>query len=178
MYHHRCSGLAVGADSSLGWTSPIRAPSWISWRASTLILPDVNVLVNASRDDAPRHLEYRKWLESIVRSPQPFGLSELVLSGVVRVVTHPRIFATPTPIDDALAFVTTLRGHPNAVVIAPGVRHFDLFRQLCTAARTTGNLVADAYLAALAIESGSEWITDDRDFARFSGLRWRHPLDD
>lgn len=178
MHHHRCSGLAVGADSSLGWTSPIRAPSWISWRASTLILPDVNVLVTASRDDAPRHLEYRKWLESIVRSPQPFGLSELVLSGVVRVVTHPRIFATPTPIDDALAFVTTLRGHPNAVVIAPGVRHFDLFRQLCTAARTTGNLVADAYLAALAIESGSEWITDDRDFARFSGLRWRHPLDD
>ncbi len=178
MHHHQCSGLAVGADSSLGWISPIRAPSWISWMASTLILPDVNVLVNASRDDAPRHSEYRGWLESIVRSPLPFGLSELVLSGVVRVVTHPRIFATPTPLDDALAFVTTLRAHPNAVVIAPGVRHFDLFRQLCAAAKTTGNLVADTYLAALAIESGSEWITDDRDFARFSGLRWRHPLDD
>ena len=136
------------------------------------------MLVYASRDDAPRHLEYGKWLESIVRSPLPFGLSELVLSGVVRVVTHPRIFETPTPLGDALAFVSTLRAHPNAVVIAPGVRHFDLFRQLCTASRTTGNLVADAYLAALAIESGSEWITDDRDFARFSGLHWRHPLDD
>lgn len=95
----------------------------------------------------------------------------------MRVVTHPRIFATPTPLRDALAFVTTLRNHPNAVAIAPGIRHFDLFRQLCTSASTTGNLVADAYLAALAIESGSEWITDDRDFARFSGLRWRHPFD-
>ncbi len=136
------------------------------------------MLVYASRDDAPRHLEYRSWLQSTLESPEPFALSELVLSGVLRVVTHPRIFATPTPLDDALAFVTTLRSHPNAVVIAPGVRHFDLFRQLCTAARTTGNLVADAYLVALAIESGIEWITDDRDFARFSGLRWRHPLDD
>lgn len=135
------------------------------------------MLVYASRDDAPRHPEYSSWLESIVRSPVPFGLSELVLSGVVRIVTHPRIFATPTPLDAALTFVASLRGHPNAVVIAPGVRHFDLFRQLCTAARTTGNLVPDAYLAALAIESGSEWITDDRDYARFSGLRWRHPLD-
>ena len=171
------SVLSVGTEFSPESISPTRAPSWISWSTSTLILPDVNVLVYASRVDAPRHVEYRGWLESIVRAPQPFGLSELVLSGVVRIVTHPRIFETPTPLDDALAFVTTLRSEPNAVVIAPGARHFDLFRQLCAAARTTGNLVADAYLAALAIESGSEWITDDRDFARFSGLRWRHPLD-
>jgi len=178
MRHRRCSGRVVTADSNLALISPTRAPSWISWRTSALILPDVNVLVYASRDDAPRHHEYRSWLESVVRSPLPFGLSELVLSGVVRIVTHPRIFATPTPLEEALSFVTTLRRHPNAVAIAPGVRHFDLFRQLCIAARTSGNLVADAYLAALAIESGSEWITDDRDFARFSGLRWRHPLDD
>ena len=136
------------------------------------------MLVYASRNDAPRHIEYREWFESILRSPSPVGVSELVLSGVVRIVTHPRIFELPTPLEDALAFVTALRRHPNAVVIAPGARHFDLFRQLCTSAGTTGNLVADAYLAALAIESGSEWITDDRDFARFPGLRWRHPLDD
>ena len=136
------------------------------------------MLVYASRADAPRHIEYREWLESILRSPSPFGVSELVLSGVVRIVTHPRVFVLPTPLEDALAFVTALRGHPNAVVITPGARHFDLFRQLCTSAGTTGNLVADAFLAALAIDSGSEWITDDRDFARFPGLRWRHPLDD
>jgi uncharacterized protein len=135
------------------------------------------VLVYASRDDAPRHQEYREWLESVFGSPSPVGVSELVLSGVVRVVTHPRVFAVPTPLEDALAFVTALRGHANSVVIAPGARHFELFRQLCTSAGTTGNRVADAYLAALAIESGSEWITDDRDFARFPGLRWSHPLD-
>lgn len=62
-------------------------------------------------------------------------------------------------------------------MIAPGARHFDLFRQLCASVNATGNLVPDAYFAALAIESGSDWITDDRDFTRFAGLRIRHPLD-
>jgi uncharacterized protein len=100
-----------------------------------------------------------------------------VLSGFLRVVTHPRVFAAPTPIETALAFADALRGHRNAVVIAPGARHWDIFTELCRAAEAKGNLVPDAYLAALAIESGSDWITADRGFARFPRLRWRHPLD-
>lgn len=108
----------------------------------------------------------------------PFGLSELVLSGVVRVLTNPRVFVNPMPLDAALAFVNGLRHQPNAVVIEPGPRHWEIFWRLCRAVAAQGNLVADAYLAALAIESGSEWITDDGDFARFPGLRWRHPLEE
>ena len=135
------------------------------------------MLVNASRVDSPRHTEYRQWLESSIASASPFGVSELVLSRVVRIVTHPRIYAEPTPVENALDYVESLRSHPNSVIIAPGTGHFDLFRQLCASVAATGNLVPDAYLAALAIESGSDWITDDRDFSRFPGLRWRHPLD-
>jgi hypothetical protein len=95
----------------------------------------------------------------------------------VRVTTHPRIFKTPTPITDALAFADTLRDQPNAVVVGPGARHWTIFERLCEAADVRGNLVPDAYLAALAIESGSDWVSTDRDYARFPGLRWRHPLD-
>jgi predicted nucleic acid-binding protein len=73
--------------------------------------------------------------------------------------------------------VLTIRTRPNVVAIAPGPRHWDIFERLSEAAGAKGNLCADAYLAALAIESGSEWITTDRDFARFNDLRWRHPLD-
>lgn len=135
------------------------------------------MLVYAFRADAARHTEYRDWLETSIGSPSPFGISELVLSGVVRIVTHPRIFAEPTPVDAALEYVEALRCHHNSVLIAPGERHFDLFRQLCASVNATGNLVPDAYLAALAIESGSDWITDDRDFTRFPGLTIRHPLD-
>jgi toxin-antitoxin system PIN domain toxin len=98
------------------------------------------------------------------------------LSGFVRVATHPRIFDPPASTSAALAFADALRSQPNAVLVAPGSRHWEVFGRLCRAAGAKGNLVPDAYLAALAIESGSEWITTDRDFSRFAGLRWRHPL--
>ncbi|MGE5221608.1 MAG: PIN domain-containing protein [Omnitrophica WOR_2 bacterium] len=60
--------------------------------------------------------------------------------------------------------------------ISPVPRHWELFRRLCETASVKGNLVPDAYLAALAIESGCEWITTDRDYNCFPGLKWRHPL--
>lgn len=74
---------------------------------------------------------------------------------------------------DALAFAAQLREPPNCVPVAPGPRHWEIFRRLCTESGVKGNLVPDAYLAALAIESGCEWVTTDRDFGRFTGLRWR-----
>jgi toxin-antitoxin system PIN domain toxin len=142
-----------------------------------MILLDVNVLVYAFRADSPRHAEYHDWLTDRVHQREVFGLSELVLSGALRVLTHPRVFNPPTPLDRAIEFVEALRAQPNCVLVAPGPRHWEIFRELCEKAHAKGNLVADAYLAALAIEHGCEWITTDRDFARFRGLRWRHPLD-
>jgi len=141
-----------------------------------VLLPDVNVLVYAHRADALDHHRYREWLATIVASPAAYGLADVVLSGFVRIVTHPRVFEDPSPLETALAFVSEIRDRPNAVLVSPGERHWDIFLTLCRGSRAKGNLVADAHLAALAIESGSEWITTDRDYARFAGLRWRHPL--
>jgi toxin-antitoxin system PIN domain toxin len=140
-------------------------------------LADANVLVYAFREDAPGHAAHRGWLERVVASDEAFAVSDLVLSGFVRVVTHPRVFHPPTPLEDSLAFTAALRERANAVPVAPGPRHWAIFTRLCRAADTRGNLVPDAFLAALAIESGCELITTDRDFARFPGLRWRHPLE-
>jgi hypothetical protein len=98
-----------------------------------------------------------------------------VLSGFIRVVTHPRAFYEPDDLDDALAFVERLRELPHAMTVAPGSRHWSIFTSLCRATRATGNVVPDAYLAAIAIESGGELATADRGFARFPGLRWRDP---
>ncbi len=143
-----------------------------------MILVDVNVLVHAFHAGSPDHAAYRDWLARTVGADEPFGVSELVLSGFVRVVTHPRVFDPPVPLTDALAFADALRGQPSAVILAPGPRHWEIFERLCAGAGAKGNLVPDAYLAALAIETGCEWITSDRDFSRFAGLRWRHPLAD
>lgn len=143
-----------------------------------MILVDVNVLVYAHREDAPGHHAYRQWLEDLINSDQAYGVSELVLSGFLRVVTHPRIFTPPSDLSAAFTFASQIREQPNAVIIAPGPRHWNIFQRLCVSAGVKGNLVPDAYLAALAIESGCEWITTDRDYSRFPGLKWRHPLRD
>lgn len=140
-----------------------------------MILPDVNVLVYAYREDAPRHQRYQQWLAGVLDGHEAYGLSDLVLAGFLRVVTHPRVFSPPSPTGHALEFAEALRGHPNCVPVVPGQRHWDIFTGLCRGAGVKGNLVPDAYLAALAIESGSEWMTTDRDYSRFPGLRWRDP---
>lgn len=140
-------------------------------------LVDVNVLVYAFRADAPEHAAHRAWVESLVGSDEAYAVSDHVLAGFLRVVTHPRIFHPPAPIGRALAFAQAYRDRANAVLVAPGARHWGIFARLCVDASARGNLVPDAWLAALAIESGCELVTTDRDFARFPGLRWRHPLD-
>ena len=143
-----------------------------------MILPDVNILVYAHRSDAPNHDQFREWLEAVLRSDSTFGIVDLVLSGFIRIVTHPRIFKEPSPLPDALAFAAEIRDRPNCAVVTPGRRHWDIFLRLCGQCSVRGNLVPDAFLAAIAIEGGFEWVTTDRDFSRFEGLRLRHPLDD
>jgi toxin-antitoxin system PIN domain toxin len=141
-----------------------------------VIVPDVNVLLYAARDDTTDHEAYRRWLVDALHGPEAVGLSELVLSAVVRVLTNPRVFDPPMPLPDALAYVDALRAQPRAVALRPGERHWALFTELCRTGDARGNLVADAYHAALVVEAGGVLVTTDRDFARFPGLRWRHPL--
>lgn len=141
-----------------------------------MILCDVNVFVYAFRAGMPDHARFREWLHGVLAGPERFAVSELVLSGFVRVVTNRRAFERPDPIAAALEFASVVRERPSCVVVAPGPRHWEIFAGLCDSAGVKGDLVSDAYLAALAIETGSELATVDRDFARFPGLRWGHPL--
>ena len=113
----------------------------------------------------------------MISADRAYGVADLVLSGFLRIVTHPRIFKTPTPPAQALAFCEELRTRPHATLLTPGPRHWQIFTRLCSETGARGNLVPDAYLAALAIETGSEWITTDGDYRRFRELRVRHPLD-
>ena len=141
-----------------------------------MLLADVNVFIYAHRPESPRHEEHRDWLESALQGPEPFGVSEQVLASFLRVVTHHRVYREPTPSPVALAFCDAALGAPRAVRVRPGPRHWGLFARLCQRVGAKGNLVPDAYLAALAIEHGATWVTSDRGFARFEGLRWRTPL--
>ncbi|WP_026820721.1 type II toxin-antitoxin system VapC family toxin [Arthrobacter castelli] len=141
-----------------------------------MLMPDVNVLVGAFRTDSEHHEDVKGWLESSVKSAETVGLSDAVLTGFVRVVTHRRIFKVPTPLDMALRQIETLRKAPGVLRVTPGGWYVDIFARLCRGADARGNLVADAAHAATAMEAGATWITLDRDFARFAGLKWDTPL--
>jgi toxin-antitoxin system PIN domain toxin len=140
-----------------------------------VILPDVNVLINAFRQDASDHKACRSWLERVVNGDSRFGMAHQVLSGVLRVATHPKVFKRPSPLDEVLRFAEALLSQPNCVVVRPGDAHWVIFTRLCREADVRGNLVPDAWFAALAIEAGCEWVTLDRDYARFPGLKWHLP---
>ena len=102
-------------------------------------------------------------------------MSDLALSAFVRITTNPAVFHPPTPIATALQQADTLRTHPGCLLVSPGPRHWGLFAELCRKADLKGAAVTDAWFAALAIELDAEFITLDRDFARFPGLRWSTP---
>ncbi|MEQ1703687.1 MAG: TA system VapC family ribonuclease toxin, partial [Ilumatobacteraceae bacterium] len=118
---------------------------------------DVNVLVYAHRPESDRHAEYLKWVEVARDGDEPLGISDLVLSGFIRIVTHPKIFVDPTPTAEAFQFADLIRTSPSVVPLAPGPRHWDIFRRLSTAIAARGNVVPDAFLGAIAIEAGATW---------------------
>jgi toxin-antitoxin system PIN domain toxin len=141
-----------------------------------MILPDVNILIYAFRRDAARHADYHGWLDETVNGEAPFGIAPQTLASLVRITTHPGVYNNPSGLDEAMEFCEALVDAPNCVIVQPRERHWTIFADLCHRGRVKGNLVQDAWFAALAIESGCEWITTDRDYARFPRLRWREPF--
>jgi uncharacterized protein len=135
-----------------------------------VILCDVNVLVYAHRSDSARHEAARDLIEGELASGRAFGWAPLAASGFIRIVTHPGIFRVPSDMKTARAFIDGISSRANAVRIEPGPRHWELFLDLCESSGCKGNLAPDAYLAALAIESGCAWATFDADFRRFGEL--------
>jgi toxin-antitoxin system PIN domain toxin len=140
-----------------------------------MVLPDVNTLIYAFRSESPFHAQCSAWLQRNVEGEAQFGLSTLTLSAIARVTTNARTFARPSPLQEVFAFCQGLMDQPNCQLVEPGGRHWSIFERLCRETNVTGPMVTDAWFAALAIEHGCEWITLDRDFGRFSGLRWRSP---
>ncbi len=133
-----------------------------------MIMTDVNVLIYAHRQEFPEHKRYKRGIEQLIAGDEPYGMADFVLSSFLRIVTHRRVFSPPSSMREALAFVDAVRERANCVAINPGDRHWQLFTELCRQPDIKGGLVADAYLAALAIEHGCEFITKDGDFARFA----------
>ena len=131
--------------------------------------PDVNVLVAAYRPDHPHHAPARAWLDDAVvqaaSGRASLTLLGSVVTGFIRITTHPKIFRETDPLQDLTDFVDTL-------LTCPGV-HFQNqnatwpeLRQVFLTHQAGGNLVTDAWIAATVLQSGETLCTFDRDFSR------------
>jgi uncharacterized protein len=143
-----------------------------------VLLLDVNVVLAAHREDHPHHGSVRAWFDRAVAGDEPFAVPTMIWASFLRLATNRRIFAVPTPRDDAFAFIDAVRAQPSHVTVDPGPRHLALVRRLCDEGDAAGDLVPDAVIGAIALEYGCELITLDRDFARFPSIRHRRPPTD
>lgn len=142
-----------------------------------MIALDTNILVYAKRGEVAEHDRALELLRELAEGERPWALPWPCVYEFLRVVTHPRVFDPPTELEAALSDVESLLGSPSLVLLGEGPTHFEHLRQLAAPARSSGNLVHDAHIAALCIEHGvSELLTRDRDFARFPRLRLRDPF--
>ncbi len=141
-----------------------------------MILPDVNLLIYAYNQDAPFHSAAKAWWEHCLSGTEPVGLAWVVLLGFVRLMSSRRVLLEPMAAGAAIGHCRAWLAQPNTRILAPGPTHLDVLANLLGGPSIGANLVTDAHLAALAIEHQAELHSNDSDFARFSGLRWRNPV--
>ena len=139
-----------------------------------MYLCDVNIYINAHREENAGYQFYHQWLTEQLSGSETFLYCDWILCAFIRIVTHPKIYKIPTPLAKAIAFADTIRSQPNTLGIMPGAGHWQVFERLCLENQATGNLVPDASLAALAIEAGAVWVSADSDFKKFEPrLTWQ-----
>jgi len=139
-------------------------------------IPDANVLLYAHNANDPRQKAAKRWLEDLFSGSDIAGLTWPTLWAFLRISTNGRIWSKPKPTREAFEIVHEWLALPHVLMVQPGPRHALILEQVVTGSRSTGPLLSDAVLAALAIEHGATLASTDRDFARFSGLRWINPL--
>lgn len=141
-----------------------------------MILVDANLLLYAYDPRAADHEGSRRWLEASLSGSSLVRFAWLSLWAFLRISTNPRVFEQPLTMAEAEEAVGAWLAQPVAGILEPGERHWEILRALTEHGQTSGPLVMDAALAAIAIEHGATLCTTDRDFARFAGLSWTNPL--
>ncbi len=141
-----------------------------------MIVPDLNLLVYAYNRGASKHVPARRWWEGLVNGTERVGIPWAVTMGFVRLLTHRAVLERPATPEQALDFVEQWFRYPHVAPLNPGAEHLLHFRRSLAAAGVGANLVTDAHVASLAMEHQAEVHSNDADFGRFPGLRWRNPL--
>lgn len=140
-----------------------------------MVLLDANILIGAFRPDVPGHATLKAWLEDTLNNGQAVTFPALVEVAFLRIVTHPDIFQTASPLEEAVEFLQAIQesGEFRETQWTPRMR--GRWWQWCRELHLEGNDVNDAYLAATASEAHCRFVSRDGGFTRFRGLDWLDP---
>ena len=141
-----------------------------------MIIPDLNLLIYAYSVTSPSHDAARRWWRELLNGAEEIGVPWVVAAGFIRLATGPNVLDQPATTDQAIDTVEGWFALPHVAPLDPGPEHLALMRGALAAAGTGGDIVTDAHIAALALEHGAEVHSNDADFSRFPGVRWRNPL--
>ena len=141
-----------------------------------MIAPDANLLIYAASPTSPFHSASRTWLEAILSGIEPVGFPIFSIYGFMRFMTNQSIHPRPATFQQMAALIDSWTTLKHVRLLYPGDRHWGLLKGLAADTRLGGAQVSDAAIAACALEFGATVYTNDRDFARFPGLRWHNPL--
>lgn len=141
-----------------------------------MIVPDVNLLLYAMDANSPHQDRAWPWWESALRGTEHIGFTWAVVTGYVRISTNPRAMVAPLTIEQSVAHTRAWLSMPRSRLLNPGVEHLHVMERLLAPLGRAGKLVADAHLAALAIENGGTVYSADHDFALFERVPWVNPL--
>jgi uncharacterized protein len=138
---------------------------------------DTNVLIYAEITSSQYHRQARQVLTELAEGAAPWALPWPCIYEFLRVITHPRVFHPPVPLEVALTDLRAITDSPSLLLLSETERHVELMTSIAKEAGVTGNLIHDAHIAALCIEHGvTELISADRDFLRFKPLKIVNPF--
>lgn len=143
-----------------------------------MLVPDVNVFLNVINRGSEFHIVATSWLENAANGTEAIGVPDIVLSGVVRISTQHSMQQNRRTPAEAFDFCSSIFAIPVYIRLLHSAQHWTHFQALVTSTNSSGGDVADAYLAAFAIENDATFVTFDRGFAKFPGLKVFNPADE
>ena len=141
-----------------------------------MILPDLNLLLYAYNPKVPQHAKALAWWEDAVNGTELIGLPHEILFSFIRISTNPRLGDATVPLTQARTVVESWQQLSHSRILTPGPDHFSQVLDLMHHSHSAGSVLSDAILASYAITNRATLYSNDTDFARFEGLRWKNPL--